>query len=142
MTGLRKWARNGPLRAVSGRPWRALLCGAQRGEPPRRSRAARATRLRIEEARDLADARDRVVHGYIGLGLTKSGSRNVMTRHTRSKAEQELTEASLTELARRLGGWVMGSARNLVRLMLARDAVDATEVRALADWLRTNEVSE
>ena len=96
---------------------------------------AAAVRARINGAADLAEERDRVVHGYVWLGPTVSGTSGVMSRHARSKQEQELTEASLVSLARRLLGWVMGSGPTLVRVMIAKEAVSADEIDELRAWL-------
>jgi hypothetical protein len=95
---------------------------------------AETVRARIATATELATARDRVVHGYIWL--ENGWSKGVMSRHVRSNVEQELTEELLFDLARRLGGWVMGSGPTLVRILLATNAVPPAEAAELTEWLR------
>jgi hypothetical protein len=100
---------------------------------------AAAVRARINGAAELAEERDRVVHGYVWLGPTTSGTSGVMSRHARSKQEQELTEPSLVGLARRLVGWVMGSGPTLVRVIIAKEAASEHEINELRAWLRVVE---
>lgn len=73
---------------------------------------AAAVRARINGAAELAEERDQVVHGYVWLGPTTSGSSGVMSRHARSKHEQEFDRTLTTRTGQTSGGLGHGLRTN------------------------------